>query len=81
MKEYSHKVYQGLFYVYELNKFMRWKEHQEFYTGYSSYCSRMWLDYCDENNDILAEHLSKSEYIQRYAHWLAKRYIDGVGFA
>ena len=79
--EYSHPVYKGLFYVYELGEFMRWEEHQAFYEGYHSYCSRMWLDYCDEHNDILAEHLTKQQYINKYAKWLAKRYINGVGFA
>ena len=80
-EDYSHPVYKGLFYVYELGKFMRWKEHMEFYKGYAPYCSRMWLDYCDENNTILSEHLTKNQYINKYARWLAKRYVDGVGFA
>lgn len=81
MEEYSHPVYQGQFYVYEIDKFMRWTELQEWYKGYSAYCSRMWLDYCDENNTILSEHLTKNQYINKYARWLAKRYVDGVGFA
>lgn len=79
--KYSHPVYKGLFYVYEIGEFMRWPEHQEFYKGYNAYCSRMWLDYCDENNTILSEHLTKNQYVNKYAKWLAQRYISGAGFA
>ncbi|SVD19181.1 uncharacterized protein METZ01_LOCUS372035 [marine metagenome] len=60
---------------------MRWPEHQEFYKGYNAYCSRMWLDYCDENNTILSECLSKNQYVNKYAKWLAQRYLSNAGFA
>ena len=49
--------------------------------SFDSYCSRMWLDYCDENNTHLSECMSKQQYVNKYARWLAKRYIDGEGFA
>ena len=80
-EDYSHPVYKGLFYVYELGKVMRWKEHMEFYKGYAPYCSRMWLDYCDENKHPGEVCLSKSDYTHKYAKWLAKRYIDGEDFS
>jgi hypothetical protein len=34
----------------------------------------MWLDYCDENNDLLSDHLSFPEYYAKYEWWLVKEY-------
>ena len=81
MDEYSHPVYKGQFYVYEVDEFMSWEEQTEWYKGYNSYCSRMWLDYCDENNTHLSECMSKQQYVNKYAKWLAKRYMNGGSFA
>ena len=80
-EEYSHPVYQGQHYVYEINKFMSWAEQAEWYKGYNAYCSRMWLDYCDENKHPGAICLTKQQYINKWAKWLAKRYMNGDGFA
>ena len=37
---------------------------------YPTFCGRKWLDYCDENNDLLSERLTLEEYTTRYAGWL-----------
>ncbi|SVE24934.1 uncharacterized protein METZ01_LOCUS477788, partial [marine metagenome] len=32
---------------------------------FNSYCSRMWLDYCDENNTPHSNHMTHDEYVER----------------
>ena len=41
---------------------------------FSSFCSRMYLDYSDETSDPLSERLSKEEYIRKYNKWLLQEY-------
>ena len=41
---------------------------------FESFCQRMWLDYCDENNTILSEHMSYKEYTTNYKDYLVERY-------
>ena len=41
---------------------------------YNSFCQRMWLDYCDENNTILSEHLTYEEYTTRYKTYLYEKF-------
>ena len=38
--------------------------------NFDSFCNRMWLDYCDENNDALSTRLSLEEYKDLYMWWL-----------
>ena len=73
--------YIGQFYCYESKTFMKWSELMEFYKGYNSYCSRMWLDYCDEHNTMLSEHMTLPQYKSTYHDWLAKRYMNGAPLA
>ena len=39
---------------------------------FSSFTSRMWLDYCDENNTVLSERMSFPIYCEKYNDWLDK---------
>ena len=43
-------------------------------SDFESYCSRMWLDYCDENNTLHSECLSKDAYVERWYEWLLDRW-------
>ena len=36
----------------------------------------MWLDYCDENNTILSDHMSFPEYCKEYNDWLHEKYEE-----
>ena len=40
-----------------------------------SFITRMWLDHCDENNDILARAMPFEEYKTTYYDWLKKQYV------
>lgn len=43
---------------------------------FKSYCSRMWLDYCDENNDPISaiNRLDYDAYVERWHDWLLERW-------
>ena len=43
-------------------------------TRFESFCQRTWLDYCDEHNDLLSEHLSFVQYYAKYEWWLVRQY-------
>ena len=43
-------------------------------SDFESFCSRMWLDYCDENNTLHSECLSKDAYVERWHDWLLDKY-------
>ena len=43
-------------------------------SDFESYCSRMWLDYCDENNTFHSECLPKDEYTEKYHDWLLENW-------
>lgn len=43
---------------------------------YHSFCVRMWLDYCDENNDLLSERLSFVTYTVKYKDYLTEKYKE-----
>ena len=38
--------------------------------NFESFCTRMWLDYCDENDDPLSVRLTLEEYKDLYMWWL-----------
>ena len=44
--------------------------------SFDSYCSRMWLDYEDENLTLPAagNRMTKEEYIERWYEWLLDRW-------
>ena len=44
--------------------------------NFRSFCSRMWLDHCDENSAFGAIALDKEEYIKTYNEWLLKKYAE-----
>ena len=39
-----------------------------------SFCQRMWLDFCDENNTILSERMTYKEYTTNYKDYLLEKY-------
>ena len=43
-----------------------------------SFCTRMWLDYCDEYSSFGSETLSKEDYIKQYNNWLLQEYAKIV---
>ena len=43
---------------------------------FSQFCSRMWLDHCDENSAFGAVQLTKKEYIKKYNKWLLEKYAE-----
>ena len=43
-----------------------------------SFCTRMWLDYCDEHSSFGSETLDKEEYIKKYNKWLLQKYAEHV---
>ena len=45
---------------------------------FSSFCSRQWLDYCDETSSFGSTTLSKEEYIKQYNSSLLKKYAEHV---
>ena len=46
--------------------------------AYESFCSRMWLDHCDENKAPLCITYTKEEYIKRNWIWLLDKYSKEV---
>ena len=46
--------------------------------NFKSFCSRMWLDHCDENKTPHGNPLSYEEYIKRYWIWLLDQYSKQV---
>ena len=46
------------------------------YADFKSFCSRMWLDYCDENNDPISaqNRLDHDEYVERWHDWLLEKW-------
>ena len=43
---------------------------------FNSFKIRMWLDYCDEYNNILSEHMSLERYCNKYNDWLREKYEE-----
>ena len=43
---------------------------------FSQFCSRLWLDHCDENSAFGAVQLTKKEYIKKYNKWLLEKYAE-----
>jgi hypothetical protein len=45
---------------------------------FRSFCTRMWLDYCDENNDPLSapNRLDRDQYVARWEDWLLSKWQD-----
>ena len=43
---------------------------------FDSFCTRMWLDYCDENNDPISAptRMDKEEYVEKYHDWLKEKF-------
>ena len=73
-KQYT--VYDGLFWVRPLRKFMRWEDSQEWEKEFQSFCSRMWLDHCDENKTPLSITYTEEEYKKEFNQWLLKKYAE-----
>jgi len=46
--------------------------------SFNQFCSRMWLDHCDENSAFGAIKLTEEEYIKTYNEWLLKKYAEQV---
>jgi len=45
---------------------------------FKSFCSRMWLDHCDENSAFGAIKLTEEEYKKEFNEWLLKKYAEQV---
>ena len=45
---------------------------------FKSFCSRMWLDHCDENKTPHGNPISYEEYIKRNWIWLLDKYSKQV---
>ena len=45
-------------------------------SNFNSFCTRMWLDYCDENNDPISapSRLDRDEYVERWHDWLLEKW-------
>ena len=45
-------------------------------SDFKSFCTRMWLDYCDENKDFIAAQarMDRDEYVKTYHNWLKERH-------
>ena len=52
------------------------KQHERAY--FDSFCTRMWLDYCDENNDPISAptRLNKEEYVEKWRDWLWEKFLE-----
>ena len=46
--------------------------------NFKSFCSRMWLDHCDENKTPHGNPISYEEYIKRNWIWLLDKYSKEV---
>ena len=48
---------------------------------FDSFCTRMWIDYCDENDDWLtaSSRLDLDEYKNKYKEWLFDKFIKQKG--
>ena len=42
--------------------------------SFESFCTRMWLDYCDEHGDFGGTHLTYEEYTNKFSNYLMERY-------
>ena len=45
---------------------------------FKSFCSRMWLDHCDENKTLHSNALTYEEYVSRHWIWLLDKYSKQV---
>ena len=43
---------------------------------FESFCSRMWLDHCDENKTLYSNPLTYEEYVKRNWIWLLDKYSE-----
>ena len=50
-------------------------------TKFDSFCTRMWVDYCDENDDWLttSTRLDLDEYKGKYKDWLFDKFVKQKG--
>lgn len=49
--------------------------------SFESFCTRMWLDYCDENNDPISApgRMDREDYTEKWHDWLESKYRDKYG--
>jgi len=45
---------------------------------FRQFCSRMWLDHCDENSAFGAIKLTEEEYKKEFNEWLLQKYAEQV---
>lgn len=48
-------------------------------TDFENYCSRMWLDNCDENNAYGSTSYSKEEYVTKFRDYLTEKFNKDNG--
>jgi len=72
----SQNLYLGKFWNRHLKSFQRWNEWQEWQRDFDGFCSRMWLDNCDENKTPYGNPLTKQEYIDKWEDYLVERFKE-----
>ena len=72
--EKSHNAYLGNFWNRHLKIFQRWNEWKDWQKDFDSFCSRMWLDNCDENKTPHGNPLTKQAYIYKWEDYLVERF-------
>jgi len=72
--EKSHNAYKGKFWNRLTKEFQRWDEWKAWQKEFDSFCSRMWLDNCDENKTPHGNPLPKQEYINKWEDYLVERF-------
>jgi len=43
---------------------------------FEQFCSRKWLDYCDENKTAQSVFYTEKEFKKHFNKWLLKKYAD-----
>ena len=46
--------------------------------SFNQFCSRMWLDHCDENKTPHSTTYTKEEYKKEFNEWLLQKYAEQV---
>ena len=70
----SHNAYLGKFWNRHLKIFQRWDEMEAWQDKFDSFCSRLWLDNCDENKTPHRNSLTKQEYLYKWEDYLVERF-------
>jgi hypothetical protein len=70
----SHNAYLGKFWNRHLKIYQRWNEGKAWQEEFDTFCTRMWLDNCDENKVAYGNPLPKQEYLYKWEDYLVERF-------